>query len=212
MKALAVLAVLTFTGCATMRHRAEMEGSGGGFTALPPLQLEVFGQGVTTGVITGDSLAITGNSVLGTVTVGGQMGAAGATFSGDVAVNGWVQPTTAVFMSIRGKMANGASAIGTVLDTSISLTTAGGKLVQVLTAGVEKSHIDIDGSYRFAGNPTLQTCAAGIEGKVSRDVLSGLATAKRTKLCLCTSNGSSVYVWQNLATATLGTATTCGTE
>lgn len=59
---------------------------------------------------------------------------------------------------------------------------------------------------------TLATCSATIEGAVSTDVLSGLATGKRTKLCLCTSDGASAYKWQNLATGTLGTTTTCGTE
>jgi hypothetical protein len=62
------------------------------------------------------------------------------------------------------------------------------------------------------GNPTLATCAVGIEGQISRDVASGIATGKRTKLCLCTSDGSSTYKWQNIATGTLGTTTACGTE
>lgn len=65
---------------------------------------------------------------------------------------------------------------------------------------------------RLGLNSSLDTCTAGIEGEVSRDVLSGVATGKRTKICVCTSDGSSVYKWQNLATGTLGTTTTCGTE
>lgn len=69
------------------------------------------------------------------------------------------------------------------------------------------------GQVTIVANPALATCAAGIEGAISRDVLSGVATGKRTKLCLCTSDGAGAYVWQNLATGTLGaSATTCGTE
>jgi hypothetical protein len=59
---------------------------------------------------------------------------------------------------------------------------------------------------------TLATCNSANEGMQSVDVLSGLATGKRTKLCFCTSSGASVYVWQNVVTGTLGTTTTCGTE
>lgn len=59
---------------------------------------------------------------------------------------------------------------------------------------------------------TLSTCSSALEGRLESDALSGVATGKRTKLCLCTSSGASVYVWQNLATGTLGTTTTCGTE
>jgi hypothetical protein len=62
---------------------------------------------------------------------------------------------------------------------------------------------------------TLSTCNATTEGTVASDVASGsTTTSKRTKLCYCTSDGagSPAYAWQNLATATLGTTTTCGTE
>jgi hypothetical protein len=62
------------------------------------------------------------------------------------------------------------------------------------------------------GNASLATCAVGIEGKLSRDSTSGVATGKRTKYCLCTSDGSSNYAWQNIATGAVGNATTCGTE
>lgn len=58
----------------------------------------------------------------------------------------------------------------------------------------------------------MPTCASGIEGALQQDVAAGVATGKATKMCLCRSNGSSSYAWQNLATGTLGTTTTCGTE
>lgn len=59
---------------------------------------------------------------------------------------------------------------------------------------------------------SLATCAAALEGTLAVDTLSGVATTKVTKLCLCVSSGASVYTWRNVLTNTNGTATTCGTE
>lgn len=59
---------------------------------------------------------------------------------------------------------------------------------------------------------SLATCSASLEWTIVSDVLSGVATGKRSKLCLCTSDGASAYKWQNVVTGTLGTTTTCGTE
>jgi hypothetical protein len=59
---------------------------------------------------------------------------------------------------------------------------------------------------------TLDTCAAGLEGTVERDVLSGANTGHGTRLCLCRSTGANAYAWQNLAGTSLidiGTNTTC---
>ncbi len=56
---------------------------------------------------------------------------------------------------------------------------------------------------------TLATCAAAFEGQLQNDVLSGLATGARTRLCLCTSAGASDFAWQNVVTGTVGTTTTC---
>jgi hypothetical protein len=103
-------------------------------------------------------------------------------------------------------------------SSGTALTAAGSSLACFKNLTTNKACVDLNGAYHFMGNPSLPTCAGpdggypGIEGKVSRDVLSGVATGKRTKLCVCTSDGALTYVWQNLATATLGTATTCGTE
>lgn len=72
--------------------------------------------------------------------------------------------------------------------------------------------LELNGQARLIENAALATCSESLEGTLSRDVLSGVATGKRTKLCLCTSSGASVYAWQNVATGTLGTTTTCGTE
>lgn len=115
-------------------------------------------------------------------------------------------------LQVRGDDSNGATAIGVTIDNRNALSTAGALIASFQNAGTTKATVDLNGSYTLVGNPTLQTCAAGIEGQLSRDVLSGVATGKRTKLCLCTSDGSSAYKWQNVVTGTLGTTTTCGTE
>lgn len=103
-----------------------------------------------------------------------------------------------------------AGSIAYQWQTNTAYATAGAKLMQWRNGQTnEVSSIDFNGSYRWTGNATLQTCAAGIEGLVQRDAASGLATAARTRLCVCTSNGSSVYAWQTLGTGTVGTSTTC---
>lgn len=59
---------------------------------------------------------------------------------------------------------------------------------------------------------TLETCTAGVEGKVRRQTgTGGTNTSARTRLCVCTSSGaaSPVYAWQNVVTGTVGTTTTC---
>ena len=58
---------------------------------------------------------------------------------------------------------------------------------------------------------TLGTCDSDAEGTTALDVASGVSTGARTRLCLCTSDGAGTpaYAWQNLASATVGTATTC---
>ncbi len=58
----------------------------------------------------------------------------------------------------------------------------------------------------------LSTCTSAIEGQQQPDILSGAATGKYTKMCLCVSDGAGAYTWVNIVTGTIGTSTTCGTE
>ncbi len=76
---------------------------------------------------------------------------------------------------------------------------------------VGEAGISTDGGIAIVAQ-TLPTCSVAIEFKMASDILSGINTGKRSKLCMCTSNGSAVYAWQNMATGTIGTSTTCGTE
>lgn len=82
----------------------------------------------------------------------------------------------------------------------------------VLFVGVSFAVPKVLANTLFTNFGTLSTCSATIEGGLEEDVLSGASTGKRTKLCLCTSDGSAAYKWQNVVTGTLGTTTTCGTE
>jgi len=68
------------------------------------------------------------------------------------------------------------------------------------------------GTYGQFTLAAIGTCSAPAEGRFRVDNLSGVATGKRTKLCLCTSDGSSNYAWQNVATGTIGNTTACGSE
>jgi hypothetical protein len=56
---------------------------------------------------------------------------------------------------------------------------------------------------------TIGTCAAGVEGAMRLDVLSGVSTGAATRLCMCRSDGAATYTWINVVTGTNGTATTC---
>ncbi len=174
--------------------------------------------GTFSGAITATTLTVS-TTVIPSATNTKSFGSTAAMWS-EMYVRDWRDASNVVRVAARdveqnkyfGRMVDGSSAVSHEFDQNQAYTTAGALLMNGKNATVQKWSIDLNGSYHWVGNPTLQTCAAGIEGKVSRDVLSGVATGKRTKLCLCTSDGSSAYVWQNLATATLGTTTTCGTE
>lgn len=58
---------------------------------------------------------------------------------------------------------------------------------------------------------TLPTCSSAVEGAIRADAASGGTSGVRTRVCICTSDGGGTpaYAWQNSATATVGTSTTC---
>lgn len=110
----------------------------------------------------------------------------------------------------QGGAANGATAVGHTFNTSAAYTTAGALVLKFQNNAVDKATIDKDGSYAFLASPTLETCAAGIEGKVTRQA--GGTGGTRTHLCMCTSDGAGTpaYAWARVDnTASVGTTTTC---
>lgn len=54
--------------------------------------------------------------------------------------------------TITGLQADGASALGIVLDTVNAFVTAGSKLVSIRSGAAEKAYFDKDGVYNFLGN------------------------------------------------------------
>lgn len=55
----------------------------------------------------------------------------------------------------------------------------------------------------------LGTCSSANEGALVPDASTGGNTGTATHMCMCSSNGSGVYTWINLATNAGGTASTC---
>jgi hypothetical protein len=83
-------------------------------------------------------------------------------------------PLTATSAVLKGAVADGASAVGTVLDNSVALANAGAKLASFRNAGVEKAHVDKDGNAFVAG---VQASSGNLNGGtgVSVSITSQLA-------------------------------------
>lgn len=149
--------------------------------------------------------------------------------SGNVNVIGGTVYTPSSGATIKGNAPDSGSAVGVIIDNAASLTTTGAKILSVRNFNSEKASIDKDGTAVFnslstSGNlivgwtmtmnvaTTPGTCGASAEGRIIRVTgTGGTATAKRTQLCLCTSDGAAtpVYAWQNMAGGALGTSTAC---
>jgi len=70
---------------------------------------------------------------------------------------------SATSATLKGQDVNDATAVGVILDNSTALTTAGGKLVSVCNATVEKAYIDKNGGFTTQGS---------IVGKQGTDIAS----------------------------------------
>lgn len=70
--------------------------------------------------------------------------------------------------------------------------------------------VPVEGGVRHVAM-ALGTCASALEFTVRADNTSGGTTGARSQLCVCTSDGGATpaYAWVNLASGTVGTATTC---
>lgn len=83
----------------------------------------------------------------GAVTAGG-----GVTAGGNItASTGLFSTLAAVAATLKGNIADGASAVGVILDCANALSTSGAKALSVRNAGVEKASIDKDGKGFFSG-------------------------------------------------------------
>lgn len=98
-------------------------------------------------------------------------------------------------------------------STTLYILTAAIRLRGVISNDTASTPLTVSDAEGLKITQTsLATCVLALEGTIQADVLAGAATGKRTKMCACTNNGSGTFAWQNLATGTLGTTTTCGTE
>jgi hypothetical protein len=91
-------------------------------------------------------------------------------------------------------------------STMVTAAGDGASIYLQSNSGAAFALFDINGMKLNAG--TLGTCNAGLEGKVT---LISAAGAVRTHMCLCTSDGAGTpaFAWQNMATGTVATASTC---
>lgn len=181
---------------------------------------------MNTGALTGSTalLSIRNNSTehvylsrAGAFRIMQTTGSISAPFFGDA--QGVARVTPNIFAAndgtdYRGRAADGATAVSHKFGNTVALTTAGALIggfyndASALTT--LKFSIDKDGSTQSAA-ATLQTCALGIEGKISRNAATGGTTGVRTSACMCTSDGAGTpaYAWMHLTTGTVGTTTTC---
>lgn len=94
---------------------------------------------------------------------------------------------------VYGNVADGASAVGVVIDNTTSLTTLGAKIVSVRNNGTEKLSVDKDGNLLLASHLSC-TMAAGTTCTV---------TVPTGSLCICASRtGSASSVSCNVASTT----------
>lgn len=149
-------------------------------------------------------------------------GKTGRAFS---AANGWLTGQATTIGQPAGSGISGlwiGIAAGSESFNNYALLYSGGLVINDQSAdgqiyfrfdNTTKATLDDDGYFKLEA-ATLPTCASGTEGAIARDTAAGGTSGKRTKLCLCTSDGAGTpaYAWQNLATSTLGNTTTCGSE
>ncbi len=128
------------------------------------------------------------------------------TGGGDAAVSG-IAAGLRVYGNLAGSSTGFALKVGNANAIGLTGTIAGFYLDGFSTL---KAQIWGDGSWRQGTSPTLQTCAAGTEGTLTRQA--GASTGTRTFFCICTSDGGGTpaYAWARMDNiASVGTATTC---
>lgn len=134
---------------------------------------------------------------------------AGTTYAGTGTI--FSTGSSTVFEMRGSKTAASGAAVLRVHPGSSYAGTAGA-LIQIWesdNSATIVATVDKDGSYRQASSPTLQTCAAGLEGTTTRQA--GGTSGTRTYKCTCTSDGggSPAYAWVRDHDQSVGTTTTC---
>jgi hypothetical protein len=154
-----------------------------------------FGQGLNDEICaSGDTLTFQGTAALQTVSI--------------------LQPANPASTTVRWFVGSAGAFFGffpTTDTTGCAAGTAGG----IRYLSTTNALVVCNGSslQRLAVDTltALPTCNAALEGLSLVDAASGGTSGARTRRCLCTSDGagSPAYAWQNLATGTVDTSTTC---
>jgi hypothetical protein len=126
--------------------------------------------------------------------LGSSFGVSGKIFLNPGTIEGWA----GVSIELRGAQADGASAIGLIVNTIVNYATTGAKLLSIRNANVEKAYIDKDGYITSAGSPVGRKVgvpatagAAGNVGDWAADaswlyICTALDTWQRTAITLAT--------------------------
>lgn len=82
-------------------------------------------------------------------------------------------------LTLKGQVANGATAVGVILDNGVTLSTAGAKILSVRNNNVEKFYVDKDGNTVALG--TLNTSGGGNINTAGSVVASGITANVYTR-------------------------------
>ena len=159
------------------------------------------------GAATANGLSITGQVLSSTpadathpghVTTGAQTLAGVKTFSSVLDASGLTNTTGSASAAVKGAVADGASAVGVILDNTVPLTTIGAKCLSIRNATVEKASIDKDGIGAFsalavAGHSVQYGTAAPVTGTWAQgDIVYNTACAPGGNVgWICTTGGTS---------------------
>lgn len=174
------------------------------------LGLNVFADGLSNGGLKAPSLA----PKLSTLSVTSDAGV-----GGNLSVAGNLEVASAKSLCLNGSTCSAFWQFSSnLLQTNSHVYIGGGGSLNIISSVQNSSAgvpFRVDDAEGLKLTPkTLPTCTSALEWTQLPDAASGVSTSKRSKMCMCTSDGGGTpaYAWQNLATGTIGTTTTCGTE
>jgi len=115
------------------------------------------------------------------------------TFGAEFEAGGGIQAISGQVLAVKGRIANGASAVAVTIDNLVNLTTAGAKILSITNASVEKAYIDKDGKLSTPAVLLPSTDSSGTPGAATANTASGRAAIA--------AGTSSVVVANSLVTA-----------
>jgi hypothetical protein len=122
-----------------------------------------------------------------------RVGRFGTSFGAEFEAGSGMQSMSGQTLPLKGRIANGASAIGVTIDNLNALSTAGAKILSIANASVEKAYIDKDGKLSTPAVLLPATDSSGTPGAATANTASGRAAIA--------AGASSVVVTNSLVTA-----------